>query len=185
MLCFVCVSQADKKAAGEPSSDDEDELDDEDAEPKPIKSLFELNDTLYAEAQIQETGDVYLWLGVSTSHPCSPLPSPSRAQRSFHVELALSSLGHLPTPDPLAPPTLPLNPPLCVLTMSFGNLLSTQANVMLSYPLADASALLASKLHAAEATLVNLVEDVEFLKEQITIMEVNTARVYNFDVKRR
>ena len=56
---------------------------------------------------------------------------------------------------------------------------------MLSYPLADASALLASKLHAAEATLVNLVEDVEFLKEQITIMEVNTARVYNFDVKRR
>ena len=56
---------------------------------------------------------------------------------------------------------------------------------MLSYPLPDASALLASKLHAAEATLVNLVEDVEFLKEQITIMEVNTARVYNFDVKRR
>jgi hypothetical protein len=60
--------QADKKLAGEPSSDDEDDLDNEDspsASSKPIKSLFELNDTLYAEAEIQETGDVYLWLGVS------------------------------------------------------------------------------------------------------------------------
>lgn len=30
-----------------------------------MKSLFELNDTLYAEAQVEETGEVYLWLGVS------------------------------------------------------------------------------------------------------------------------
>jgi len=55
---------------------------------------------------------------------------------------------------------------------------------MLSYPLAEASALLAEKLVAAQLGLKNLIEDVEFLKEQITIMEVNTARVYNFDVKR-
>lgn len=55
---------------------------------------------------------------------------------------------------------------------------------MLSYPLAEASALLADKLVAAQLALANLIEDVEFLKEQITIMEVNTARVYNFDVKR-
>lgn len=55
---------------------------------------------------------------------------------------------------------------------------------MLSYPLQEASDLLADKLVAARQQLANLVEDVEFLKEQITIMEVNTARVYNFDVKR-
>lgn len=55
---------------------------------------------------------------------------------------------------------------------------------MLSYPLSEASALLADKLVAAQTALANLIEDVEFLKEQITIMEVNTARVYNFDVKR-
>lgn len=34
---------------------------DEDA----LKSLFELNDTLYAEAELDETGQVGIWLGVS------------------------------------------------------------------------------------------------------------------------
>ena len=34
---------------------------------EPLKTLFELNDTLYAEAEIQETGEVGLWLGVR--HP--------------------------------------------------------------------------------------------------------------------
>lgn len=32
---------------------------------EPLKSLFELNDTLYAEAEIEETGLVGIWLGVS------------------------------------------------------------------------------------------------------------------------
>ena len=33
-------------------------------EPEPLKTNFELNDTLWAEATIKETGSVYLWLGV-------------------------------------------------------------------------------------------------------------------------
>lgn len=56
---------------------------------------------------------------------------------------------------------------------------------MLSYKLPDAISLLRSKLEAAEASLTSVIEDLEFLREQITIMEVNTARVYNWDVKRR
>lgn len=56
---------------------------------------------------------------------------------------------------------------------------------MLSYTLPNAIALLESKLKTAEASLVNTTDDAEFLREQITIMEVNTARVYNWDVKRR
>lgn len=32
-----------------------------------MKTLFELNDTLYAEAEIIETGEVGLWLGVCIS----------------------------------------------------------------------------------------------------------------------
>lgn len=60
-----------------------------------------------------------------------------------------------------------------------------QANVMLSYKIPDAISLLRSKLDSAEASLANVVEDLEFLREQITVMEVNTARVYNWDVKRR
>ncbi|CED85342.1 Molecular chaperone Prefoldin, subunit 3 [Phaffia rhodozyma] len=108
-----------------PSTDD-DELNSEEgsesAANKPLEALFELNDTLYSSAQIEETGDVYLWLG---------------------------------------------------------------ANTMLSYPLAEAHSLLSAKLAAAEENLQGFVEDVEFIREQATVMDVNVARVYNFDVKRR
>lgn len=63
----------DKDETGSMNSDDIDALldgDDEEAEgegaeQKPLKTLFELNDTLYAEATVQETGEVGLWLGVS------------------------------------------------------------------------------------------------------------------------
>lgn len=67
-----------RQALGEPEpeaeaeDDDDDDIDamldgDEDEAQKnaPLTSLFELNDTLYAEAQISETGQVGLWLGVS------------------------------------------------------------------------------------------------------------------------
>ena len=56
---------------------------------------------------------------------------------------------------------------------------------MLSYTLQEAVDLLTSKLSTAQTSLDNTIEDLEFLREQLTIMEVNTARVYNWDVKRR
>lgn len=56
---------------------------------------------------------------------------------------------------------------------------------MLSYTIPEAIELLRSKLKAAEENLVNHVEDLEYIREQVTIMEVNTARVFNWDVKRR
>ena len=56
---------------------------------------------------------------------------------------------------------------------------------MLSYKIPVAIDLLQSKLDAAETNLNNIVEDLEFLREQLTVMEVNIARVYNWDVKRR
>lgn len=86
---------------------------------KPIEATFELNDTLYAKANVPYTEDVYLWLG---------------------------------------------------------------ANVMLSYPINEAEELLISKLSAAKLSLENCEEDLDFLREQITTMEVATARVYNWDV---
>ncbi|EPQ29762.1 uncharacterized protein PFL1_02435 [Pseudozyma flocculosa PF-1] len=90
--------------------------------PDPIKTTFELNETLYAKAELEQTDKVHLWLG---------------------------------------------------------------ANVMLSYPLDEAIELLTTKLKSAETSLVAAKEDLDFLREQITIMEVNTARVHNWDVKRR
>jgi hypothetical protein len=56
---------------------------------------------------------------------------------------------------------------------------------MLSYSLPDALALLQSKLQTAETSLQTTIEDMDFLREQLTQMEVNMARVYNWDVKRR
>ncbi|KAL2914765.1 hypothetical protein HK105_205696 [Polyrhizophydium stewartii] len=59
------------------------------------------------------------------------------------------------------------------------------ANVMLEYTLDEASELLSTKLKSALTTLEQVNEDLEFLKEQITTVEVNMARVYNDDVRRR
>mgnify|MGYP001587944251 CR=1 FL=1 len=56
---------------------------------------------------------------------------------------------------------------------------------MLSYPLSTANDLLTAKLASAQTSLTNVKEDLEWLRDQITVTEVNVARVYNWDVKRR
>ncbi|KAF2868890.1 Prefoldin subunit-domain-containing protein [Massariosphaeria phaeospora] len=89
---------------------------------EPIETTFELNDTLYAKAEIPPTEEVYLWLG---------------------------------------------------------------ANVMLAYPIPEAEDLLKSKLSTAKQSLEFCEEDMEFLREQITTLEVAFARVYNWDVAQR
>ncbi|KAL1412702.1 hypothetical protein Q8F55_000449 [Vanrija albida] len=121
------LGEADEEGDGDKDSDDE--LDDlldgdggEEAADAPLTTLFELNDTLFAQAEVNETGEVGLWLG---------------------------------------------------------------ANTMLMYPLAEASELLAGKLGSAKKSLADAVEDLEWIREQVTVMEVNFARVHNWDVKRR
>ncbi|KAI1642623.1 Prefoldin, subunit 3 [Daldinia loculata] len=56
------------------------------------------------------------------------------------------------------------------------------ANVMLAYPIDEAETLLTSKLAAAKQSYANCEEDLDFLREQITTMEVAVARVYNWEV---
>ncbi|KAF8439933.1 Prefoldin subunit-domain-containing protein [Boletus edulis BED1] len=116
------VSKPSGREGKQKADEDTDELDDGEVAKKPLTTTFELNDTLYAEAELEDTDTVYLWLG---------------------------------------------------------------ANVMLSYNIPVAISLLRSKLGAAEASLKTTIEDLEFLREQLTMMEVNTARMYNWDVKRR
>ena len=118
------------------------DLEDEEASKKPLVTTFELNETLYAEAELEDTDVVYLWLGVLALY------------RRF------------------------------VSTVSLTEMLQ-QANVMLSYKIPEAIELLATKLKNAEVSLQSLQDDLEFLREQITVMEVNTARLYNWDVVRR
>ncbi|GAA6002765.1 tubulin-binding prefolding complex subunit PAC10 [Rhodotorula paludigena] len=59
------------------------------------------------------------------------------------------------------------------------------ASTMLSYPLSEAHTLLTAKLSAARTSLSTVKEDLGFLRDQITVTEVNVARVYNWDVARR
>ncbi|GAA5840350.1 hypothetical protein JCM11251_006702 [Rhodosporidiobolus azoricus] len=59
------------------------------------------------------------------------------------------------------------------------------ASTMLSYPLPEALTLLTGKLSAARQSLANVRDDLGWLKEQMTVTEVNVARVYNWDVARR
>ncbi|KAJ7479974.1 Prefoldin subunit 3 [Mycena galericulata] len=122
MVEYLHERREGKGKAADDDLDADDDLEEEEGSQKPMTTTFELNDTLYAEAELEDTDTVYLWLG---------------------------------------------------------------ANVMLSYKIPAAITLLKSKLQAAETSLKNTIEDLEFLREQITVMEVNTARVYNWDVKRR
>ncbi|KAI0334195.1 Prefoldin subunit 3 [Cubamyces sp. BRFM 1775] len=122
MVEFLQERREGKGAGGGDAEESDDDLEDDEDSPKPLTTTFELNDTLYAEAQLEDTDTVHLWLG---------------------------------------------------------------ANVMLSYKLPAAISLLRSKLDSAQSSLATVIEDLEFLREQITVMEVNTARVYNWDVKRR
>lgn len=59
------------------------------------------------------------------------------------------------------------------------------ADVMMEYPVDEAAELLEGKLTGAQAQLADVDADIEFLRENITTMEVNTARLYNWDVLRR
>ncbi len=56
------------------------------------------------------------------------------------------------------------------------------ANVMVAYPLDDAEELLQGKLDKAKDSLKAAEEDLEFLRIQITTLEVAIARVHNWDV---
>ncbi|XP_054271972.1 prefoldin subunit 3 [Macrosteles quadrilineatus] len=59
------------------------------------------------------------------------------------------------------------------------------ANVMLEYTLEDAMALLNKNIETAKKNLSHVEHDLDFLRDQFTTTEVNMARVYNWDVKRR
>lgn len=64
LLVIILNDVQEAKTGGSSSPDDDDLEDDDDSLSKPMKTTFELNDTLYAEAELEDTDSVYLWLGV-------------------------------------------------------------------------------------------------------------------------
>lgn len=56
---------------------------------------------------------------------------------------------------------------------------------MVEYPLAEADEMLSGRLKTAKDSLKTTESNLEFLREQITTMEVNIARIYNWSVMKR
>jgi hypothetical protein len=80
-LCRTQLAQEGKQGASEDDLEDDLEDDGGDAPAKPMRTTFELADTLFAEAELEDTDTVYLWLGVSPQPSHDPLLLCSRARR--------------------------------------------------------------------------------------------------------
>ncbi|CAD7698049.1 unnamed protein product [Ostreobium quekettii] len=59
------------------------------------------------------------------------------------------------------------------------------AGVMVEYPLLEAKGVLEGSLTNCKANLETIKQDLEKIKDYITITEVSIARIYNHDVERR
>ncbi|TDH69307.1 hypothetical protein CCR75_008858 [Bremia lactucae] len=59
------------------------------------------------------------------------------------------------------------------------------AQVMVEYPYGEAQELLESNVASATEKLAQIEEDLSFLRDQIITTEVNIARIFNHDVRRR
>lgn len=57
------------------------------------------------------------------------------------------------------------------------------ASILMSYDVDDALHLLMQKLATSNKTVLELEHDIGFLREQITTVEVNLSRIYNWHVK--
>lgn len=68
----ISVHKEGKNASAEDDLEDDD-LGDDDISGKPLTTTFELNDTLYAESELEDTDTVYLWLGVCPPFVWRPL----------------------------------------------------------------------------------------------------------------
>jgi len=59
------------------------------------------------------------------------------------------------------------------------------ANVMLEYTYDEAIELLSSKLEKNKKELMEISENLSFVRNQIITSEVNISRIYNWDVRRK
>ena len=53
---------------------------------EPLETSFELNDTLFAKANIEKVDEVYLWLGVRRKTPTPILSHPIQIRQKAQVE---------------------------------------------------------------------------------------------------
>lgn len=71
------------------------------------------------------------------------------------------------------------------ITKSDSVLLWLGANVMVEYPHAEALDLLQKNLTSAKTSSTDIISQLAFLKDQITVCEVNVARIHNWKVEQK
>lgn len=102
------------------------------------------------------------------------------------IEAALDTLDYLEQKDEEVPTTFELSDSAYVqatITKSDSVLLWLGANVMVEYPRDEAKEMLTTNLATAKKSLDDLKEHLDYLKDQITISEVNVARIHNYKVE--
>ena len=103
------------------------------------------------------------------------------------IEAALSTMDYLEEKDEdEVPTTFELSDSAFVqatITKSDNVLLWLGANVMVEYPRAEAKEMLTTNLTTAKQSLEDLKQHLDYLKDQITISEVNVARIHNYKVE--
>jgi len=157
---------------------------------EPLIAHYELAQSVFAKAKVnvheedKVTPPPRRTLAFHTRTPRTPLaPSRAHALRAARADCTRARAltctgvtgggGHAPTQTQ----TVALR--ACQVCLWLG------ANVMLEYPRDEAILLLEDNLKNAKAALVTLVDDMGHLRDQITVTEVNMARVFNWDVKVR
>ena len=144
---------------------------------EPLIAHYELAQSVFAKAKVnvheedKVTPPPHRTMAHSRAHALRAARADCTRARTLTCTGVTGGGGHAPTQ------TVALR--ACQVCLWLG------ANVMLEYPRDEAILLLEDNLKNAKAALVTLVDDMGHLRDQITVTEVNMARVFNWDVKVR
>ena len=146
---------------------------------EPLIAHYELAQSVFAKAKVnvheedKVTPPPHRTMAHSRAHALRAARADCTRARTLTCTGVTGGGGHAPTQTQ----TVALR--ACQVCLWLG------ANVMLEYPRDEAILLLEDNLKNAKAALVTLVDDMGHLRDQITVTEVNMARVFNWDVKVR
>ena len=147
---------------------------------EPLVAHYELAQSVYAKAKInvhEEDKVTAPRTRTASLHAAPAVNGPLHNHiPALHTCTGVTGSGGHPHRTRTATPRCRAVPQVC---------LWLGANVMLEYPRDEAILLLDDNLKNAKAALVTLVDDMGYLRDQITVTEVNMARVFNWDVKVR
>ena len=140
----------------------------ESSDEKELSTRFELSDALYVRAKVLKTGKVLLWLGANVMVEYTSDEAKGLLTTNLTVRYVLALSLTLSV-------SLALSSPPCRAPANRG----LASHPHLPHPLPPPHPFLPRPAQNAEKTLASLDVDLVFLKDQITVSEVNIARMHN------